>query len=71
MREYNKESIRRRGGSPSATLSKSKGRPESRDNPIKGRKDLYNASPLPQRRRLSSVKEPLRRTYIIKPEKLD
>ena len=71
MREYNKGGIRRRRGSSSAIFNKSKGRPEGRDNPIKGRRDLYNISPPPQRRRLGSVKESLRRAYIIRLEKLD
>jgi len=71
LREYNRGDIRRRGGSPSAIFNKGKGRPEGRDNLIKGREDLYNTSPPPQRRRLGSVEEPLRRAYIIRLEKLD
>ena len=71
LREYNRGGIRRRGRSLSATPSEGRGRPEGRDDPIEGRGDFYSASPPPQRRRLGSVEEPLRRAYIIRPEKLD
>ena len=71
MREHNKEGIRRRGRSSSVIFSKSRERLKDRNNPIKGRRDLYNISPPSQRRRLGSVEEPLQRAYIMKLEKLD
>jgi len=71
LKERNRERTRRREESLSATSSQERERPESRDNSIKDRKDLYNINPPPQRRRLDNVKVLLKRAYIIRLEKLN